>query len=116
MKNPQYDEIAFFGDILKSIQNIKTYTQTGETEFLASSLIQDAVIRNFEIIGEATKNLSPEFRQRYPDIPWRKMAGFRDVLTHSYMWIDLSNVWKAVTEILALEADLQRVYQSIKPQ
>ena len=44
------------------------------------------------------------------------MAGFRDVLIHSYMWIDLSNVWKAVTEILALEADLQRVYQSIKPQ
>ncbi len=113
MRNPQYDELAFFGDILKSIQNIKTYTQTGEAEFLASGMIQDAVIRNFEIIGEATKHLSPEFRERYPDIPWRKMAGFRDVLIHSYMWIDLSNVWKAIGEILVLEPELQRIYQVI---
>ena len=92
MRKPQYDEIAFLGDILKSIQNIRTYTQRGEAKFLASGMIQDTVIRNFEIIGEATKNLSPELRQRYSDIPWRKMAGFRDVLIHSYMWIDVSNV------------------------
>ena len=94
MRDTQQDNPAFLNDILKCIDNIKTYTQEGEAEFLISSLIQDAVIRNFEIIGEATKRLSPEFRQSYPSIPWRRMAGFRDILIHSYMTIDLSTVWQ----------------------
>ena len=54
------------------------------------------MIRNFEVIGEATKQLSMELRQQYPEIPWRRIAGFRDVLIHDYMGIDLDEVWDVV--------------------
>ena len=55
--------------------------------------VQDAVVRNYEIIGEAAKNVSEEFRVQHPEIDWRGMAGFRDVLIHQYFGIDLINVW-----------------------
>jgi uncharacterized protein with HEPN domain len=58
-------------------------------------MIQDAVIRNFEGIGEAIKRLPDEYRARHPEIPWRLMAGFRDVLIHGYEGVDLAKVWSA---------------------
>jgi len=71
-----------------------------EQSFLENPLIQDAVIRNFEIIGEATKNLSMEFRKKYPDIAWKKIAGMRDKLIHGYIGVDLWAVWGVVENIL----------------
>jgi len=59
-------------------------------------MIQDAVIRNLEIIGEATKNISSTTRQTAPSIPWQKMAGLRDVLIHDYFGVDLDTVWLVV--------------------
>ncbi|MFL9815909.1 DUF86 domain-containing protein [Tolypothrix campylonemoides VB511288_2] len=56
-----------------------SYTRDGKEVFLQTTIIQDAVIRNFEIIGEATKRLSPDIRGAYPDVPWQQVAGFRDV-------------------------------------
>ena len=58
---------------------------------------QDAVIRNLEIIGEATKNLSAELRAKYPDLPWKGMAGVRDRLIHDYFGVNLDIVWQIVT-------------------
>ena len=72
---------------------------------MGSTLIQDAVIRNLEIIGEATKALSPEFRAKYPGIPWSNMAGMRDVLIHGYMGVDLKIVWDVVSARLEPIAD-----------
>ena len=63
---------------------------------MASTLIQDAVIRNLEIIGEATKALSPAFREQHPNIPWSSMTGMRDVLIHGYMGVDLKIVWDVI--------------------
>ena len=65
-------------------------------DFLKSVSIQDAVIRRLEIIGEAVKNIPPEFRDEYPDIPWRQIAGMRDVLIHGYFGVDLAMTWKLV--------------------
>jgi uncharacterized protein with HEPN domain len=113
MRNPAEDDPAFLNDILDCINNIKTYTQAGEAEFFQSRLIRDAVARNFEIIGEATKRLSPELRQQYPIVPWRRMAGFRDVLIHSYMDIDIPRVWEAVQEIEHLTVNLETILQTI---
>ncbi len=63
---------------------------------MQSSMVQDAVIRNFEVIGEATKNLSEAIRAQRPDIPWRRIAGLRDVLIHDYMGVDPAEVWRVV--------------------
>jgi uncharacterized protein with HEPN domain len=60
------------------------YPIDNEETFFAKDYLQDAVIRCLEILGEATKRLSPQFRRLYPDLPWRAMAGMRDVLIHAY--------------------------------
>jgi uncharacterized protein with HEPN domain len=67
---------------------------------------QDAAIRNLEIIGEAVKRLSDDFKNQYKDIPWRNVAGLRDVLIHDYMGVDLENVWNVTQQNLP---DLKKV-------
>ena len=71
-----------------------------EKSFLENKIVQDAVLRNFEVIGEAAKNISEDFRQDHQNIPWRKMAGMRDKLIHDYMGVDLFAVWAVVEKIL----------------
>ena len=115
MRQPDQENLIYLNDILECIQDIETYTQAGEVEFMSSKLIQDAVIRNFEVIGEATKRLSPELRQQYSAIPWRRMARFRDVLIHNYMRIDISTVWSGVQQLLPLKASLKAILQAITP-
>ncbi|MGB5592562.1 MAG: DUF86 domain-containing protein [Crocosphaera sp.] len=85
MKNNQ----LYLSNIKECIQNIENYTKNGQESFKQNRMIQDAVIRNFEIIGEASKRIGNEVKETYPDIPWRKIAGFRDVLIHDYLRIDL---------------------------
>ena len=63
-------------------------------------MAQDAVIRNFEIVGEAVKQIPDSLKMEYPDIPWRRIAGLRDVLIHQYMSVDLDAVWAIVEEEL----------------
>ncbi len=77
MKNDK----LYLNHILESIENIHTYTIDGKNQFMNSTLIQDAVIRNLEIIGEATKKLSTDTREINSELPWKEMAGLRDVLT-----------------------------------
>ena len=67
---------------------------------MGDKLLQDAVIRNFEVIGEASKRLPPEFRDQHPEIPWRRITAFRDVLIHAYDRVDLKEVWSIVEQEL----------------
>ncbi len=96
------DERIYLTHIVEAIENILDYTSGGRDEFMESSMIQDAVIRNFEIIGEATKNLSDSTRSRRPDIPWRRIAGLRDVLIHDYMGVNADEVWRVIENHLPL--------------
>lgn len=82
--------------ILESIDRIIVFTAGGRERFLSDRLIQDAVIRNFEIIGEAAKRLPEAYRSAHPSIPWRSLAGFRDVLIHQYDRIDPVEVWQVI--------------------
>ena len=87
---------AYLQHIRDAAKRIQEYTHDGRGAFMGNTMMQDAVIRNLEIIGEGTKGLSPAFRERYPDIPWSSMAGMRDVLIHGYMGVDLKIVWDVV--------------------
>ena len=87
------DPRVYLAHILECAQKIERYTKGGEKEFHNDTMLQDAVIRNFEIIGEAAKRVPEAYRRAHSQIPWRLMAGFRDVLIHVYEGIDLKRVW-----------------------
>lgn len=94
------DQRLYLVHIKECIEKIEEYTGQGESVFSADSKTQDAVVRNFEIIGEAVKRLSDETRQLAPNIPWRQFAGFRDVLIHQYDGVDMAEVWMTVVNDL----------------
>lgn len=87
------DDRVYLRHILDAIEKVESYVSVGRDEFMAKSHWQDAVIRQLEIIGEATKRLSQELRSLHPDVPWRRVAGLRDVLIHDYMGVRLAAVW-----------------------
>jgi len=103
-------DAIYIDHIVDAIGQIKAYTRDGEAAFLSSRLIQDAVIRQLEIVGEAVKNLSEAFRAAHPDIPWRAIAANRDRLIHGYFIVDPQRVWRTVAEALpALEMRLASI-------
>ena len=100
--------------ILDAIEKIERYTSVGRETFLTESQWHDATIRQLEIIGEATKNLSPEIRDRYPDVPWRRIAGLRDVLIHNYMGVDLKAVWEITRSSLpGLKMSVEEIWSAL---
>lgn len=88
----------FLLHIFEALNDIVSYTADGQAEFFAEKMRQDAVERKFEIIGEAVKNLSQGFREKYSNVDWSYMAKFRDLLSHHYFGIDLDVVWSIARE------------------
>jgi uncharacterized protein with HEPN domain len=93
------DMRLYFQDILDSIAKIEEYTKdVDEREFLANTQLQDAVLRRLEIIGAAVKSIPNDFRDKYSEIPWKKIAGLRDVLIHEYFGVNMRRTWKVANE------------------
>jgi len=90
------DDNVYLRHILECIQNIESYIPNGKNDFFSSKLIQDTIIRNLEIVDEATKRISQELRDQHPQLPWREMAGLRDVLIHNYFGVDNTIVWNVI--------------------
>jgi uncharacterized protein with HEPN domain len=88
--------------IKDAIEQIRHYTRQGREAFLADRQIQDATIRNLEIIGEAVKHVSKKLRSAHPDIPWKRIAGMRDKMIHDYFGVDARLVWDVVERELPL--------------
>lgn len=105
--------ILFLKDILEAMERIERFM--GETNFNAftqDEFLNSAVVRQLEIIGEATKNLPAAVRKRYPDVPWNSMARMRDRLPHGYWTVDYEIVWKVIKEELpALRPRFQEIYR-----
>lgn len=84
--------------ILERIERIEEYTGDGREAFFRDKKGQDAVMRNFEVIGEAAKRISLSLRRSHQDVPWKRLAGFRDVLIHRYEGVDFLEVWNIVEQ------------------
>lgn len=93
------DPEVFLDHILESIDLIEDYSEgVTESEFIRSSSLQDMIVRRIEIIGEAVKNLPDDLKREHPQIPWRDIAGLRDIVVHQYFGLDLELIWYVIKE------------------
>ncbi len=108
----------YLSDILESIIKIQQYTTNLTLEqFKETSMVRDAVARNFEIIGEATAHVPGAIQDQYPQVPWYKMKAMRNIMAHEYFRVDIGIVWetakvdlpKVLPQIQAVLTELDRI-------
>ena len=102
-------------DILEAVKKIKTYTAGLSYEkFLADAKTIDAVIRNFEIIGEASNRLPNDFKEKYSSVDWFRIIGFRNRIVHDYMGVDYQIVWTIIQKDLSgLESEIKNIFEKL---
>ncbi len=110
----QREEKLFVQDIAIFCGHIAQYINGVEKkEFLSNLMLQDALVRKIEIIGEAVKNISIETREKYPNVAWKEIAGMRDKIIHGYFSVDLDIVWKTVTQFIPkLKTEIDQILES----
>ena len=92
------DDRLYLVHILECISRIEKYTVDGKSRFAADTMVQDAVMRNLQILAESTQKLSKELKDAHPDIEWASISGFRNILVHAYLGIKLNRIWNVVSQ------------------
>ena len=108
------EDLIYVSHLLTALADIKEFT-TGMTkrDFLKSKMAEHAVVRNIEVIGEASKHLTARFRDKHKDIPWKDMIKMRNKVTHFYFGINYNIVWKVVKrDVPALEKKLKTIIEA----
>ncbi len=107
------DDSVYLRHIFDALSRIQEYTKGMVFDkFSSASVYHDAVIRQIQIVGEASKRLSPEFKSGHPQVPWKDISGMRDKLVHDYMGVDLKAVWKTVQEdVPELKKEISRILE-----
>lgn len=93
------DPRVYLAHMLECLEKIQRFSTEGKERFFADEMVQDAVLRNLEVIGEAAKRAEESYRALHPAIPWGRLAGLRHVLIHQYQGVDLERVWKKVEKM-----------------
>jgi len=108
--------LDYLDDILDGVEKIKRYTrEMTYQEFVEDPKTVDAVLRNFEVIGEAAKNVPDNIREEYDEVPWSEMAGMRDKLIHGYATVELQIIWTTIQEeVPALGAQISSVRDELE--
>lgn len=114
----QRSPALYMEDIVDAMTKIERYIEEVDfAGFTQNEMIVDAVIRNLEIIGEAARNIDEDIRDNYPEIPWRRIIGLRNIVIHGYFGVDLENIWKIITEnIPETQPAIRRVLDDIRQE
>ncbi|MGC8785571.1 MAG: DUF86 domain-containing protein [Armatimonadota bacterium] len=110
------DDMVYLQHILEAALAIEEYLQGIDYDhFMSNRMVQDAVIRRIEVIGEATRNLSLDIKQRYSDVPWQRIAGMRNKLIYGYFGVDMDAVWGTATrDVASLKVRIEQIVQQEK--
>ena len=105
----------YIEDITESIKNIEDYTKSvTHDSFVKNKLIIDGVVRNLEIIGEATKEIPSDVRKKHPEMDWKKIIGLRDVIAHRYFGVDSEIIWDIVkNKIPELKSSIINIHKEL---
>lgn len=108
----RHDRLYLY-DILECCDRVAEYIDgVGEADYLANTMLQDALVRNIEVVGEAVKNLSPELTEANPNVAWSQIARMRDKIAHHYFRINLDVVWQTATNDLpSLKPRIAEIYE-----
>jgi len=104
------DDLVYIEHVLGCLTRIQTYTGGSRSVFIESTLVQDAVVRNLQVMAESTQRLSEEIKNKHPEVDWRGLAGFRNLLAHGYLGVDAQRVWDLIeTRLAALRTSMERI-------
>ncbi len=102
------DNRVYIEHMLMCIEKINRYTEGSKEKFFDSPLLQDAVIRNLQVLAESSQRISDDLKRIHAEVAWRDISGFRNILVHDYLGIDCDTIWSVV------EQDIPALYKSLK--
>jgi len=109
------DDRVYFEHILLCIEKIEEYTKMDQSSFMESTVIQDAVVRNLQVLAESTQRISDRVKTSYPDTEWQAISGFRNILVHDYLGLDLKLIWSVVERRLpTLRPEIEKMLEDAR--